>query len=308
MNLFYVKSDIKNFLKNTVYRLKYRIFNAQKLNTYYCVFEPQKKHAGLADRLKSVIHQYNLAKAYGYEFKLYWETPFCLSDYLVPKNDWICKLEDLEYSLIDTKIISEVSWRKMPQLKINKQYHCYRYSGNLLPRVFEDTGYKWCDLFNELFTPSKLLLDSYEDLKLVEKSYVAVHLRFVNALENFENTYFNNHLDTQEERDCLIKKCKQGINEIIADNKGKDIYIFSDSKVFLNSLSDMPVKTLDSTNVGHISENSNQFSQLKTFLDLWVMSKASKIYRIQAPELFQWSYYAVLAATIGDIELIDKKV
>lgn len=304
----YYKEDIKNFIKNSIYRLKYRPIRAYCRNTYYCVFEPCKKHAGLADRLKSVVHQYNIAKASGYNFKLYWENPFCLSEYLEPNIDWACKLEDLEYSLWDTKIISEINWRRMPKLKKNKQYHCYRYSGNLLPRVFEDTGYKWCDLFNELFKPSKLLTDAFDELQIKEHSYVAVHLRFVNALENFENTYFNNHLKTQEERNQLIYKCKQGIMEIINENIGKDVYVFSDSKVFLNSLSDLPVKTLDSKNVGHISENSNHYSQLKTFLDLWVLSKASKVYRIQAPELFQWSFYAVLAATIGDIPLINKKV
>ena len=308
MYLEYIQCDIKNFIKNSVYRLKYRLAKARKRNVYYCVFEKNKKHAGLADRLKSVILQYNVAKANGYQFKLLWETPFKLTDYFEPKYDWSCSFDDLEYSVLDTKIISEVSWHKIGHLVPNKQYHCYRYAGNILPRVFEDTGYKWCDLFNELFTPSEKLLNAYNVIGIRQKSYVAVHLRFVNALEQFENTYFNNHIETQEERDNLILRCKTAIANIVDENEGLDVYVFSDSKFFLNSLSDMQVKTLDSTNVGHISENSNANSQLKTFIDLWVMSKAAKVYRIQAPELFQWSYYAVLAATIGDIDLIDKKI
>lgn len=308
MSIIFVFCDVKNFFRNSLYRFKYRFKRVQKYNIYYCVFERNKKHAGLADRLKSVISQYNVAKMNGYQFKLVWDTPFVLSDYLQPNYDWYCTLNDLEYSVIDTKIISEVSWRDMSKLKPNKQYHCYRYSGNVLPRVFNNTGYKWCDLFNELFTPSKKLLDAFNQLELECRSYVAVHLRFVNALEEFENTYFNNHLKTSEERENLIKRCKNAILEIVNENDSQDVYVFSDSKIFLSSLSDLPVKTLDSKNLGHISENSNEDSQLKTFLDLWVMKNASKVYRIQGPELFLWSYYAVLAATIGDIDLIDKNI
>lgn len=270
----------------------------------YAIFEKHKKHSGIADRLKTVVHLYNISKANGYSFKLYWETPFKLCEYLKPKYDWVCSSEDFEYSIYDTRIISEVSWRKMPCLRPHKQYHCYRYSGNVLPALFEDTGYKWCELFNELFEPADILINAFNALG-IENNYVAVHLRFVNALEKFENTYFDNHLDSEEERVKLIEKCKKGIQEIIQMNRGKDVYVISDSKKFLKSLSDISVKTLDSSNIGHVSENSDSNSQLKTFLDMLVMAKADKVYRIQSPELFKWSNFAVVAAKIGDIPLID---
>ena len=129
MNKEFIKCDIKNFIKNSIYRLRCTYHRAKHRNVYYCVFETHKKHAGLADRLKTVIIQYDLAKASGYEFKLFWKTPFCLSEYLKPKTNWECSLDDLEYSLLDTKIISEVSWRQRKLLKPGKQYHCYRYAG-----------------------------------------------------------------------------------------------------------------------------------------------------------------------------------
>ena len=109
--LIYLKYDIKYFLHNIKYWKKCRFRKAQKKNVLYFVFEPDMPHPGLADRLKAVISLYNVAKANGYGFKFYFETPFRLSDYLAPKFDWQLSLDELEYSLIDTKLINETNWR-----------------------------------------------------------------------------------------------------------------------------------------------------------------------------------------------------
>lgn len=304
----FLKVDIKNFIKNSLYRLRYKPVRAKHTNVYYCVFETKKKHAGLADRLKTVILQYNIAKASGYEFKLYWETPFKLSEYFKPKRNWECTTDELEYSLFDTKIISEAGWREAGLLKPNMQYHCYRYTGWYPPIKLPITNYKWKELFDELFEPSEKLLSAYRNLNIQKHSYIAVHIRFVNALEKFENTYFDNHIDSEEERISLINRCKKGILEIANDNQGKDIYVFSDSKTFLDSINDLPIKVLDHKNICHVSENSNPDTHLKTFLDMYVISKAFSVYRLQAPEILSTSGFAMVASRIGDIPFYDKKI
>lgn len=309
MNKAFVIADLKNFVKNTIIRLKYRPIKVKKKNIYYCIFQPGKKHTGIADRLKTVILQYDLAKASGYDFKLFWENPFKLSDYFVPKKEWTCSLNDLEYSLFDTKIISEViTWRKQSLLKPNKQYHCYRYAGGVQPSVLPHTGQRWGELFAELFEPSERLLNAYFALNVKEKSYVSVHFRFVNALEKFEHTYFDNHLETQEEKDALVARCKNAVMEVQKEYLNQDVYVFSDSKVFLDSLSDMSVKVLDSSNIGHVSENKSDDINLKSFLDMYFMSKSSAVYRMQAPEIYSYSGYAMLAANMGNIPFYNKKV
>lgn len=308
MNKEFLKCDIKNFIKNSIYRLKYKPQSAKHSNVYYCVFETHKKHAGLADRLKTVILQYDIAKASGYKFKLFWKTPFCLSEYLKPRIDWECSLADLEYSLWDTKIVSEVSWRKRNLLKPGKQYHCYRYAGGAISKRITYDRRKMGVLFNELFEPSDKLLSAYNALGIPERSYVAVHIRFVNALEKFENTYFDNHIDSEEKRIALIERCKKGIMDVVSDNPGKDVYVFSDSKVFLDSIEDLPVKVLEHDDVCHVSENSNSDTHLKSFLDMYVISKASAVYRFQAPELLSLSGFSMVASNIGDIPFFNKKV
>ena len=308
MNRLFLMCDIKNFIKNSIYRLKYRPVRAVRRNVYYCVFEPYKKHAGIADRIKTIVIQYNIAKANGYLFKLYWETPFRLSEYFKPRYDWEMDLDELEYSLFDTKIVSEVVWRKRTMLKPNKQYHCYRYSGGNLDVVMSDTNYRWFDLFNELFQPSEKLDYAYKQLKISPKTYVSIHIRFVNALEKFENTYFDNYLDNQEDRERLIQRCIRGILDVKAQHSPYDLFVFSDSKVFLDRLYDIPVKTLSHDNISHVSENGNSETYLKTFLDMYFMSKSISVYRFQAPELLSMSGFSMVAANMGDVPFYNKEI
>lgn len=301
----YFKYDIKYFLNNIRYYLKFRFFSVKKKNVLYFVFEPDKIHPGLADRMKSIMSLYNLCKKSGYKLKIYFKTPFSLDEYLKPKKDWLLDLSDLEYSVYDTKILNECNWHRTDKLKGNKQYHCYNYAGNDMPWQFADTGYKWADLYNELFEPSEKLRESIEELHIV-KPYIAVQLRFVNALERFENTFFDNYLETQELRDALIKKCKDGIKAIINENPKTHVYIFSDSKVFLDSLNDLDVKVLKHDTLSHSGNDTNSDGQIKTFIDLMVMSQADKIYRIRAKELYNLSCFALLGARMGDVKFIDR--
>ncbi len=307
-NFIYFKYDIKFLIVNLRYRLTCKLCKAQKKNVIYFVFRPQIKHPGLADRLKAIISLYNLSKLYGYQFKCYFKTPFDLSDYLISKFDWSLELKDLEYSIIDTRFINEVNWHKKPKLKSGKQYHCYCYSGNELPEFFPDTGYKWSQLFHEMFSFSNKILNVCDSYNLSYGSYISVHFRFVNALERFENTFFDNYLKTEVERNALINKCKKGIQEIINDNSNVPIVVFSDSKVFLESLNDMNVLVLDINSIGHTGDNGSDDTFLKSFVDLYMMSRSKAIYRVLCPEIYQYSCYALLAARIGDIPFYDKHV
>ena len=291
LNMPIFKTFIRNILhvirprlKNIKYYSKCKFTHCKNTNVLYFVFEPNKKHPGIADRIKAILSCYDLAKSNGYNFKLYFETPFRLSEYLKQKNNWEIKsLTDLEYSVYDTKIINEYYREKPVILKKNKQYHCYNYSGHHMPYTFPTTGYKFHDLFYELFDFSDKIKNEYKCLGIREGEYVSCHLRFVNALEKFENTFFENHLSKKEDRDNLIQKCKCGIKKVISENKDKEVYVFSDSKTFLNSLSDLPVKVLDTSNIGHVSEENKRDATFKSFLDLYVMSKVQEYIVLMLP-------------------------
>lgn len=136
------------------------------------------------------------------------------------------------------------------------------------------------------------------------KSYIAVQLRFVNALESFESGYCNS-LKTQEEKDTLINKCKYTILKLYKENDMQTLIVFLDSKKFLDSLCDMPVKTFGADGIGHISFENTNITILKTLFDMYMIGRAKKIYRINAPEMFSSSCFALCSARMGDTPFIN---
>lgn len=295
------------FLKKDLHYLrKFRCVGGGKTrhrNTFFFMIDPGLcHHPGLADRLKAIVRCYGVAKRNGYDFKIIYKHPFHLEDYLQPnKVDWVADFPDLNYDVCGTKFYRETGKEK-PVLKRNKEYHCHTYTGNLLPRCFEDVGYRWVDLFNELFCPSEELVELIRNTGFEKGSYVAVHFRFVNALENFEANY-DNALKTQEEKDNLIKRCKDALMRIHESNPHQQVLVFSDSKVFLDSIQDLPVRSLDSSNIGHISFDEGKGTIVKTLLDLFMISRASKVYVVHAPELYNSSCFALVGARIGDVDI-----
>lgn len=296
-----------NFKYNFKYICKCRYRKISHPNTFYFVIDPQRHHPGLADRLKAIISTYNEAKLNGLEFKIIHKYPFKLEEYLNPSNNnsnWIGNIKELEYSFQYTRFINEnTNWHL--NAKKGMQYHCYNYTGNILPEKFNNSGEKWSTLFHELFTPSQELQQAILNTGLIEKTYIAVHLRFVNALDNFEEGLYNN-IKNEIDKLNLIKRCHDGINRIIEYNKTEGIskvVVFSDSERFLKSVIGIPnIIVLPPTHIGHISYNNSHNNIIKTFLDFFIISKATKVYRITAKEMYQKSCFALCAARVGDIE------
>lgn len=306
LKLVYLKYDIKYFLKNLTYYRKLRLHKAKKTGVLYFVFEPNASHPGLADRMKAIIKLYNSAKKNGLNFKVYFKTPFDINDYWQLHKKNTLNLNELEYSAYDTLIINECNWHNIPVMSKKKQYHCYNYAGNDMPYKFSDTGYKWHELFKELFVPSEQLLDAYKQLGIKDNNYISVQLRFVNALEDFESvSCCNNALNGEDAKCRLIKKCKYGIQKIIDFNMGKTVYVFSDSERFLNSLHDMAVKIINYGKPGHTGNTDRENVLMRTFLDLQVMSNSKAIYRIRAKELYNGSCFALLASRMNNVRFID---
>lgn len=296
----FFRVDLRFAIRNLRHAKSLKLKKASLRNVFVFIIDPRIKHPGLADRLKAIINAYNIAKYNKYQFKVIFDTPFELDRYLQPNMvDWKMKREELEMSLLDTKFYNEVSWRNNSRLKSGKQYHCYNYSGNLIPKIFSGTGYEWTVLFDELFKPSSLLQDEIDKTGLAKGSYISVHLRFVNALENFEQS--SKHFQLQDsEKKKLIERCRNGIQKLV-ESKDEQVVVFSDSRVFLDAIQDMPVKTLSHQNIGHISQDGDSDHVLKTFLDLYVISRSKEVYSICAPELYEFSCFALCAARIGGV-------
>ena len=318
-NSFYVKffqskvNDCRYFLNNLkFYVSNFNMHNKEKElgnNTVFFVLDPKQEHPGLADRLKIICCIYHIAKKNGFDFKLIHDYPFNLSDYLdCNKINWIGNWNELNFSFKSSRMLAYNGMRKIPVLskKIN-QYIIYYYIGKNILQCNHIDGWEeiWRNCYKELFKSSAKLQEQIDLLGFEEKSYNAVHFRFVNALENFEDGVYNS-LKTTEEKEMLIDKCLKGLQNIMVMNGGKRLLIFSDSNMFLKRAKEAGYFVLDGT-VAHISFNSQKDAVMKTFVDYYMISRADKVYRVKSKELYagMFSFYASLSgnANFYDFEL-----
>ncbi len=292
---------MRYFVRSCKYYLKYYSFRKDKDvmgHTLYFIIDPKIGHPGLSDRYKAIIGCYYIAKQNGFDFKIIFETPFRLIDYLdVNVYDWTADKTDLSYSLRNARVIPYNGGGKVPRLNRSvKQYHVYNYIGYDILETNRIPDYKrvWGGLYNDLFKPNNLIVRQIKETGFVKDSYIAVHLRFVNALEHFEGNQFN--MLSEEKKEALIQRCLAGIREIIAENDEIPVLVFSDSSVFLNRVKELPVHVLDGK-IGHISFEGDKEVVVKTFVDFYMISAARQTYVIHAPEMYGtvFSYYAVLS-------------
>ena len=279
---------------------KYRIKRAEQVNVFFLYFDPTKNQPGLADRIKTIVSCYYIAKENGYKFRIVFKSPFELKEFLLPNEImWDADEEDLEYSLFDTRFFTYDG--KMIHFNQNKQYICFNFHDRPLDKLNNNDSL-WKTLFSQLFVFSPLLYEMAEQTGLAENSYIAIHLRFLNVFAPFEK---GNAPLSEKQQLSLIDRCKNTIWDILnITDESLKVLVFSDSAYFLSKLHDMPVTVLNCDQISHISYTSNMDEIRKTFFDLLMISRAKTVYRVLAPELYN-SNYSVVAAKIGGKDIYD---
>jgi hypothetical protein len=239
-------------------------------------FKEDVIHPGLADRLKAIIGCYFISKKNNIPFKISFDNSLDLSDYLVPNTcDWRISNEEINHSVFGTRLLNYSSDFDFPPHtpRSTLQYHVIQYLGNNHKGI-GNNPIEWSRLFNELFKPSEYLQSVLHQQKLFGKEYIAVHFRFVNNFEINEERYFTRPL-SREFQIKLEQECLNYLNKLSAD-ESKPILVFSDSPHFIELIKRNHFETLEGS-LGHISYDKTKSSMLKTFVDLFMISGASKI-------------------------------
>lgn len=298
-----------NFAHNKLSKiLRMTIRKAKMPQTLIFYLDPSIGHPGLADRLKAIIGCYHIAQNNHMGFRIVFDFPFSLSDYLSPNEvDWRCRKEDVRFSIVNSRFFDYEG--EMVTLQSNMQYVCINYVG-ILPTPTSKLGNKLLNndiptLWNQLFKQNEYLRQAIESQGYEAKSYVAVHLRFINAFEHFEKST-RAALSPQQQHD-LLQRCREGLIRIHAAHQREKILVFSDSAYFLSKIKDLPVESLESTHISHIRYTNSSDSTLKTFIDFFMISRAKAVYRVLAPEMYKTGY-SELAAIIGEVPLYDLNV
>ncbi len=299
-------------IRNILYRIRNFSIKPSVLEKRTLVFymDRKRKYPGLVDLLKAIIGCYYIANENGYHFKLFFESPFLLSRFLSPShasNNWVMSLEErnnVDKLNVSVRLINYYGIGDVPKL-IKERYQVRNFIGwNILQRnKMPDWKERWHNLYHELFQPSEFLLKSLEKLHIKENEYIAIHIRFVNALELAEKDYPQMPLDyCGKER--LINACIKKIQMLELATHHKAI-VFSDSNSFLNRCRSFGFLVLNGQ-VGHITYDQSDETVLKTFLDLYSIAMSKEVYSLRGENLYA-SAFPLYASIIGgkDFKIIE---
>lgn len=271
---------------------KYRIglFSSAKNKDCVVVYmSSNHQHGGLADRLRTMRTAYVCAAINNKKFYIYHNVNnLIIEEYLSPnKIDWRIKKEDIDFCL---KNISVCAYYKViPEIRHSREVHMYSSDGIISEMKNAPANPLLTDheVHHFLFKPTsfleRMVQQTMEENQLIENEYIAFHLRFLNFFEPVEiNGVVSS---TQEEQLQMIQDVHRVIDKVYRESTIKNVVIFSDSNLFLNSKHPEYIKYIPGV-VGHISKHADKQITDKTFVDLFIMSKAKAIYSIRGKNIY----------------------
>lgn len=295
--------DIKWAFRNTLYYLNYwRITRKTcSCNTLIFIFDPNRKHPGLLDRIKGCVGAYNIAKDNHRELKILFEEGSYFTKYIEPNIvDWNISGTDVSYNFLESRIINYSGRKDYVCLDPHiLQYHIYNYRGYDI-RVFKKISHYaelWSKDYNELFRPTKLLLELLQKQPYEENHYIVVHIRFVNALELAEPKYHGHPL-SDDKKKLLMDKCINAIRDI-QKQYNLPVCVLSDSNLFLRYYGGNGLNG----QVGHISYNPTKDVYEKTFVDLYLIARAKIVIQLTNKDLYR-SAFSKFGSMIGLKEFV----
>ena len=270
-------------------------------------------HGGLTDRFKGAVSWWNYCEKNNLDFRIYYVYPFKLTDYVVPNEyDWRIEKNEMPDNIRDTRIFygrGEKGYR-LDKLHTHKSIWYY---GNL---DFSDTlnyppyNRPWGAIFKKLFKPSELLEHHLKkQMHEIGGEYIAAVYRFQNLLGDFNESNLYKTLSDKSERQKLIVKALEELENIHAENIGMRVLVTSDSISFLEEAARKSYVYVIPGKIEHMdfTDTDTNHTQLKSFLDFFMISEAKKVYSVVIGEMY-WSQFPAYAAKINDVPFIRKVI
>lgn len=278
------------------------------------MFDERWNSGGLSDRLHGIVSGFYIASKADAEYKINHFSPFDLSLFLQPVElNWIISPNDISYTLPSTRPMLARAYRSSSE-KARKQYYineikrrnCYQTHLYVNANFLSDTEFTSC--FHKLFKPSQLLQTSIEThLRNIGSEYVSATFRFQQLLGDFVEGNFQ--ILSSEEQEELIDSCLGILEGIHHYHDKRKILVTSDSSTFLNRVEKLPYTYIIPGEVIHMaySDDKSIALHLKSFLDLFMIAHASKIYLAKIGNMYN-SSFPLLASRIYQrpFEIIQK--
>lgn len=262
-----------------------------------CIYDTQAKNGGLADRLRGILSVYHVCRKRGLEFRILFDHPFVLERYLIPnKVQWQITRNELDYNLESTDLCF-ISTRTGREYEMRKQHRWFRKEFKKRFNEFHvrtnaafSYRYDYSRLFHELFLPSPLLESLIAEQKqILGESYISISFRFLDLLDDFNETFGRGTLKSKEKRQELITKCIKQIELLHEKHPGCKILINSDSTTFLQEAdTSLEYTYVIPGKISHVDSPDRVEDHVhdKTFTDFFMIANAQDIYLVIADQMY----------------------
>lgn len=293
--------------KNRVKESKCQLDNSVVI---YMVQPETTFSGGLSDRLRGIISIYEECKRQNLPFKIVFE-PLHLQDYLLPNQyNWQIDLEDICWDTMKvypcTLLTYNNNLENSAQIKAQKNTLRY-YMNKPYKQIHIYSNMAIADnmfskSFKELFRPSERL-QQHIDFHLTqlggEKQYISLTFRFRQLLGDFKE---GGDILPISERETYIQRCIRGIKSLHTQYPDERVLVTSDSKTFLDQLSNLDYVYVIPGTVVHMgfTFDASQDTYMKSFVDYFMLSNAKKVFQMTDKKLFQ-SGFPKRAAMLNNV-------
>lgn len=298
--------------KELKWELQYLKFHSKRSKSRIGVMRVDGRgyHGGLTDRFKGAISWWNYCEKNGLDFRIYYVYPFNLTEYVVPNEyDWRIEEKDIPDNIRDVRIFygRGENGHRLEKLITNKSiwYYGNRDLGDTLN--YPPYNRPWGEIFKKLFKPSPLVEHHLNNsIKDIGGPFVAAVYRFQNLLGDF-NEYLYKTLNKAEERQKLIRKALEELDKIHNENPENRVLVTSDSISFLEEAAKKSYVYVIPGKIEHMdfTDSDSDHTQLKSFLDFFMISEAKKVYSIVIGDMYR-SQFPEYAAKINDVPFIRR--
>lgn len=310
--LYNLKLAFKHRFKELFWEMRYLKFKFIPTNPRIGVMRVDGRgyHGGMTDRFKGIISWWHYCQKHSLEFKIHYTYPFNLTEYLVPNDyNWYIKESKIPNSIFNTRIFYGRGENGSRLERLNTKKNIWYYGNLDLGKFlkYEPYNLPWGETFHKLFKPSELLENHLNICrKEIGGEYIAAVYRFQNLLGDFKEYHFK-EISDQHEVDNLVRRALAELDAIHLENPSYRILVTSDSIRFLNEAAKKDYVYIIPGKIEHMDTEISDcdHTQLKSFLDFFMISEACKVYSITIGKMYP-SDFPEYAAKLNNVPFIRR--
>lgn len=294
--LFKIKKKLYRYKKNELEYLWFienkdtsKILNTSYSNNKTIIFLSTEKDnlGGLCDKLRGAISTFSIAKELNIDFRIVFNYPFCLEEYLEPNHyDWRLKEKEINKDINPVILKSYVGCyednnneeKNFQHQKLLEIVEKAPDKSDIYIKTNAYSGNKdFHNLFHFLFRPSLRLNNLINQYFKPNVKYISISFRFMNLLGDFQDCTIVEALDEKEKQKYIADSIGL-IKTLYEKNKTniEKVFVATDSITFLDEAKKLDFVFTIPGKISHTNLPAENFD--KEFLDLYIISQAQCIY------------------------------